>query len=93
MRTFFLLRTLHVTQDCCESSQNPSIVGHVVVEHSFDTISSHFLFTCDLTDNTHCHTYGINWKQTTALRYFAGEGTLWPSGQLLSEHRLRAQVG
>ena len=70
----FLHVTARVAQDCCESSENPFIVGHVVVEHSFDPISSYFLFTCDLTDNTHCHTYAINWKQTTTLRYFAGEG-------------------
>ena len=71
--------------NCCESSQKHSIVGHVVVEHSFDPVSSYFLFICDLTDDTYCLTCAINYKQTT-LRYFAGERTLWPSGQLLSEH-------
>ena len=40
----------------------------------------YLLYICDFTDDTYCLTYAINWKQTTTLRYFAGEGTLWPSG-------------
>ena len=43
--------TAHFTRDhtcgssivnCCESSQEHSIVGHAVVEHSFDTVSPFF---------------------------------------------------
>ena len=40
----------------------------------------YLLYICDFTDDTYCLTCAINWKQTTTLRYFAGEGTLWPIG-------------
>ena len=73
--------------NCCESSQNiPSSVMSLLNNPSTPFLL--LFFTCDFTDDTCCLTCAINCGQTAALCYFAGEGTLWPSGQLLSEHRL-----
>ena len=47
----------------CESSQNHSFIGHVVVGCSFDSILSCVFFTFHLTDNTSDLSIDINWNQ------------------------------
>ena len=46
----------------CESSQNHSSIGHVVVRCSFDSISSYVFFIFHLTYNTSDLSNAVNWN-------------------------------
>ena len=74
------LRMAQGVMSLCESSQNHSVIGHVVVSCSFDSIPSCVSFTFHLTDNTIDLSSAISRNQTKPLWDCAQGWTLWPIG-------------
>ena len=68
------------------------IIGHVIVECSFDPVSSYFLISCCLTDATYCLTDATDWNQIKPLCNSALGWTVWPSGRFDPKHKSSAQV-
>ena len=68
------------------------VIGHDFAEHSFNPVSSHFLFTHYLIDATDYHTDATDWNQTKPLCSFARRWTAWPSGRSDPKRRIRAVV-
>ena len=72
--------------------KNHPIFGHVFVECSFDPVSSYFLFTCYLTDDTCFLSRAIDWNWTKLVCNSARGWTAWPSGRSDPKHTWRPRM-
>ena len=64
----------------CASKVIPSLVMSLL-NVPLDPVSSYFLFTCYITDDTCCLSYAVDWNQTKPVCSFARGWTAWPSGR------------